>query len=309
MLFLYFKKMKRCFKIKLLILLLFIFLYDSAAYAISEIRPSILAGTWYPADKNELLEMINKFLASAHIPVIKGKIKAIIVPHAGYVYSGSVAAYAFKAIKGKMYKRVVMIGPCHRSFFYGVSVNLQKGYKTPLGIVPVDIEFAKKLIQESDQIRYVPMAHAFEHCLEIELPFLQVVLKKGFKIVPILMGEQDIYTCKKLADAILRLLKNDKEPTLILASSDLSHYHSYKEAVHMDRILIQHVKQIDPDGLNTDTINGICEACGKGAIMTALFIAQRLGVKKALLLKYANSGDVTGDHSRVVGYMSAVLIK
>ncbi len=309
MLFLYFKKMKRCFKIKLLILLLFIFLYDSAAYAISEIRPSILAGTWYPADKNELLEMINKFLASAHIPVIKGKIKAIIVPHAGYVYSGSVAAYAFKAIKGKMYKRVVMIGPCHRSFFYGVSVNLQKGYKTPLGIVPVDIEFAKKLIQESDQIRYVPMAHAFEHCLEIELPFLQVVLKKGFKIVPILMGEQDIYTCKKLADAILRLLKNDKEPTLILASSDLSHYHSYKEAVHMDRILIQHVKQIDPDGLNTDTINGICEACGKGAIMTVLFIAQRLGVKKALLLKYANSGDVTGDHSRVVGYMSAVLIK
>ncbi len=309
MLFLYFKKMKRCFKIRLLILLLFIFLYDSAAYAISEIRPSILAGTWYPADKNELLEMINKFLASAHIPVIKGKIKAIIVPHAGYVYSGSVAAYAFKAIKGKMYKRVVMIGPCHRSFFYGVSVNLQKGYKTPLGIVPVDIEFAKKLIQESDQIRYVPMAHAFEHCLEIELPFLQVVLKKGFKIVPILMGEQDIYTCKKLADAILRLLKNDKEPTLILASSDLSHYHSYKEAVHMDRILIQHVKQIDPDGLNTDTINGICEACGKGAIMTVLFIAQRLGVKKALLLKYANSGDVTGDHSRVVGYMSAVLIK
>ncbi|RLB11161.1 MAG: AmmeMemoRadiSam system protein B [Deltaproteobacteria bacterium] len=307
MLFLYFKKMKRCFKIKLLILLLFIFLYDSAAYAISEIRPSILAGTWYPADKNELLEMINKFLASAHIPVIKGKIKAIIVPHAGYVYSGSVAAYAFKAIKGKMYKRVVMIGPCHRSFFYGVSVNLQKGYKTPLGIVPVDIEFAKKLIQESDQIRYVPMAHACEHCLEIQLPFLQVVLKKGFKLVPILMGEQDIYTCKKLADAILRLLKNDKEPTLILASSDLSHYHSYKEAVHMDRILIQHVKQIDPDGLNTDTINGICEACGKGAIMTALFIAQRLGVKKALLLKYANSGDVTGDHSRVLGYMSAVL--
>ncbi len=277
MLFLYFKKMKRCFKIKLLILLLFIFLYDSAAYAISEIRPSILAGTWYPADKNELLEMINKFLASAHIPVIKGKIKAIIVPHAGYVYSGSVAAYAFKAIKGKMYKRVVMIGPCHRSFFYGVSVNLQKGYKTPLGIVPVDIEFAKKLIQESDQIRYVPMAHACEHCLEIQLPFLQVVLKKGFKLVPILMGEQDIYTCKKLADAILRLLKNDKEPTLILASSDLSHYHSYKEAVHMDRILIQHVKQIDPDGLNTDTINGICEACGKGAIMTVLFIAQRLG--------------------------------
>ncbi len=300
------KKMKKYFIIT--ISLCALLLFYKPACAIPEIRPSILAGTWYPADKNELLEMIGRFLSNAHIAAIKGKIKAIIVPHAGYMYSGGVAAHAFKAIKGKRYKRIIMIGPCHRVFFYGVSVNLQKGYKTPLGIVPVDTKFAKSLIKKSDQIRYVPMAHAFEHCLEIELPFLQVVLK-DFKIVPILMGEQDIYTCKELADAILKLLKNEKEPTLILASSDLSHYHSYKEAVSMDSILIQHVKQMDPEELNKDTITGRCEACGKGAIMTALFIAQKCGVKKAIILKYANSGDVTGDHSKVVGYMASVLVK
>ncbi len=284
-------------------------LFCRFASALPEIRPSILAGTWYPADKEELLTTIKKFLSNAHIPPIHGQIKAIIVPHAGYVYSGGVAAYAFKAIEGKKYKRIIMIGPCHRAFFYGVSVNLQKGYETPLGIVKVDTEFAKKLIKESDQIRYIPMAHAFEHCLEIELPFLQVVLKKDFKIVPILMGEQDIHVCKELAQAILKLIRREKEPTLILASSDLSHYHSYTEAVDMDKILIEHVRHMDPYGLNRDTISGKCEACGKGAIITAILIAQKLGVKKAMVLKYANSGDVTGDHSRVVGYMAAVLLK
>ena len=284
------------------------FLSSCCAYAqtISSIRPSILAGSWYPADKNKLQHTITKLLSNAYVPDIKGKIRAIIVPHAGYMYSGGVAAHAFKAIRGKRYDRVIMIGPCHRTPFYGVSVNLQKGYETPLGIVSVDQKFAKKLIKNTDLIRYVPLAHAFEHCLEIELPFLQTVLKEGFKIVPILMGDQDIHTSKRLADIIVRLISSDKKKTLILASSDLSHYHSYEEAVKMDHLLIKDVCNIDPYSLNRHTLNGSCEACGKGAIMTVLFIAKELDIRKATLLKYANSGDVTGEKSRVVGYMAVV---
>jgi len=294
--------------------LVFIFvLISTCSFAAPEIRPSMFAGSWYPKEKSKLVGMINKFLSQADVPKINGEIKEIIVPHAGYIYSGGVAAYAYKAIKikGDEYKRVIMIGPCHRAFFYGVSVNLQKGYETPLGIVPVDQEFAKKLLKESNKIHYIPMAHAFEHSLEIEIPFLQVVLKKGFKIVPILMGSQDIDTSRELSDAIFDVLKDDpyREKTLILASSDLSHYYTYEQAKKMDRILIEDVKKMDPEALNRDIISGRCEACGKGAIMTVLFIAKKIGVKRSIILHYANSGDVTGDYSKVVGYMSAILVK
>ena len=290
--------------------IIILFFLCGIAHAIPQIRPSILAGSWYPAQEKELLGMINSFLSSANIPQINGTIKAIIVPHAGYMYSGGVAAYSFKAIKGMDIKRVIMIGPCHRPFFYGASVNLQKGYQTPLGIVPVDEAFAKRLIKASGTIHYVPMAHAFEHSLEIELPFLQTVIK-DFKIVPILLGEQDIHTCRELARCILRLLKNDpySKETLILASSDLSHYYSYDEAVQLDHVVLDDVRNMDPDRLNRDFLNGRCEACGRGAIITAIIVARNLGANKAMILKYANSGDVTGDHSRVVGYMSAILIR
>ncbi len=286
--------------------LLAVLFYFNCCYAVSDIRPSILAGSWYPAEKKELIDMINGFFKKAKLPEIKGSIKAIIVPHAGYIYSGPVAAYAFKALRGKTFKRVILIGPSHRAYFEGASVNLQKGYETPLGIVPVDRNFAKRLIKECPLIRYLPMAHAFEHCLEIEIPFLQLVLK-DFRIVPIILGSQDFKTCKEISKALIRLLKNEKD-TLILASSDLSHYYTYDQAVKLDSTLIKHIKALDPEGLEEDIEKGKCYACGKGAIIIALIVSKALGAKKAIILKYANSGDVTGDRSKVVGYVSAVII-
>jgi len=283
-------------------------IFINRVYAMSGIRPDMFAGKWYPSNKEELYDMVNKFLSQAKLPYIKGKIKAIIVPHAGYMFSGAVAAYAFKAIKGEDFTRVIMIGPSHRSYFQGISVNIQEGYKTPFGIVPVDRDFGEKLIKSSPMIGYIPVAHSYEHCLEVELPFLQTVLKK-FKIVPILLGQQDMGTCKELARCLLRLLKKDKEKTLILASSDLSHYHSYDEAVRLDHVLIDDVKEMDPYKLYKDLVWKRCEACGKGAILTLLLIARELGITKSIVLKYANSGDVTGYHMRVVGYMSAVILK
>ena len=238
---------------------------------------------------------------------MEGELKALIVPHAGYMYSGQVAAHAYRLLQDMDFKRVIMVGPSHRARFKGASINLQYGYKTPLGIVPVDQDLARKIIDTSDQIRWVPQAHAREHSLEIQLPFLQTVLNE-FQIVPIIMGEQDFKTCSDLADSLLQVIGTVGK-TLFLASSDLSHFHSYKRAKELDMRFIKHVREFDPNGLASAISTGSCEACGGGPAITIMLTAQRLGANRTLILKYANSGDVTGDRNRVVGYLSAALIK
>jgi hypothetical protein len=271
------------------------------------IRNSILAGSWYPGNKKTLSRTVEGFLSKVKIELLEGQLTAFIVPHAGYMYSGQVAAYAYRLLQDMDFKRVIMVGPSHRARFKGASINLQSGYKTPLGIVPVDQDLAKKIIDTSDQIRWVPQAHVREHSLEIQLPFLQTVLS-DFQIVPILMGEQDFKTCSDLADSLLQVT-GTMGNTLLLASSDLSHFHTYKRARELDMRFINHVREFDPSGLASSLSTGSCEACGGGPSITVMLAAQRLGANRTLILKYANSGDVTGDHSRVVGYLSAALIR
>jgi AmmeMemoRadiSam system protein B len=271
------------------------------------VREPILAGTWYPGDKNALNRSIQGYLSGVKGESSEKNIRAIIVPHAGHIYSGQVAAYAYKRLKSRDYDRVVMIGPSHRSGFKGISVNLQPGYKTPLGTVPVDQDFARKLIQASDQIRYIPNAHAKEHSLEIQLPFLQTVLE-DFKIVPIVMGEQDYKTCSGLAAALVKLGR-ENEKTLLLASSDLSHFHGDNLARELDGKFIEHVEKFDPEGLIRSLESGMCEACGGGPVATVMLASKTLGADNVKVLKYANSGDVSGDKGSVVGYMSAVFFK
>jgi AmmeMemoRadiSam system protein B len=191
--------------------------------------------------------------------------------------------------------------------FRGVSVNLQTGYETPLGIVPVDRNLGKRLLEAGSYIRWLREAHAREHSLEIQLPFLQSVLG-DFQIVPILMGQQDYKLCSKLATTLRQVL-GDTEDTLILASSDLSHFYTYDQAKVMDFQFIARIRAVDPKGLAEDLSTGKCEACGGGPVITTLLTARNLGADRALILSYANSGDVTGDHRRVVGYLSAALIK
>ena len=197
------------------------------------------------------------------------------------------------------------MGPCHRVGFEGVSVNLQSGYKTPLGVVPIDQEMAKKILDSGPNIRWLRRAHAQEHCLEIQLPFLQTALN-NFQIVPILMGQQDYNTCSRLANTLVQVM-GSAEDTLILASSDLSHFHPYDQARALDLEFIKRVKGFDPEGLARDLSAGKCKACGRGPVITTLLAARMLGADQAVVLNYANSGDVTGDHRSVVGYMSAVL--
>lgn len=273
---------------------------------VSAIREPILAGTWYPGSKDSLNQSLEAYLSKV-TPESAADIKGIIVPHAGHIYSGQVAAYAYNMLKTMDINRIIMIGPSHRFGFRGVSVNLQSAYKTPLGTVPVDKDFAVKLINADDHIRYIPQAHAHEHSLEIQLPFLQTVLK-DIKIVPIVMGEQDLKTCSLLADTLTALTNGEKR-TLLLASSDLSHYHGDNQARELDQKFINHVKEFDPAGLSRSLDSGTCEACGGGPVCTVMLTSRALGADSTRILSYANSGDMTGDKKRVVGYMSAILFR
>lgn len=272
-----------------------------------DLRPSILAGRWYPRPRNALTQTIQRFLTRVKTPAFDGELKAVIVPHAGYKYSGHVAANAYKLLSKKQFRRVILIGPSHRTGFKGVSVNLQTGYETPLGIVPVDLEMARKILDTGPNIRWLRKAHAFEHSLEIQLPFLQTVLH-NFKIVPVIMGQQDFKTCLNLANTLVQVLKDAKD-TLLLASSDLSHYHPYNKANAFDHRFIKDLKNFDPQGLSKDLSLGKCEACGGGPVITVLLASKAIGADQVIILNHANSGDITGDHSQVVGYLSAALIK
>jgi hypothetical protein len=235
-----------------------------------------------------------------------GTLRAIVVPHAGYRYSGQVAAYAYRLLQNSKFKRIILVGPSHRPF-RGVSVNLQWGYETPLGVVAVDTEVGKKIIRSHQEVRWIRQAHLYEHSLELQVPFLQTVLQ-GFRIVPILLGQQDLSTCTRLAQALTEVMEGD-EHTLLLASTDLSHFYAYEDAKILDDRFIHHIKRLDPQGLAKDLGTGRCEGCGAGAVLTVMMAGKRRGADRAVILKYANSGDVTGDHRSVVGYVSAALIR
>ncbi len=269
-----------------------------------QIRESVIAGSWYSGNASRLQREVQDYLSQASSVDLKGQLVALISPHAGYRYSGQVAAYAYKLLGERKFSSVVVIAPSHRSYFRGVSVYDRGGYRTPLGVVPLDRELISAVKQRESRIEYVPEAHSQEHSLEIQLPFLQVLMPDA-KLVPLVMGNQDFATCKWLAEAVADCVEN--RSVLIVASSDLSHFHPYKQAKRLDQVVVDKVNDFDPQGLSDDLANGLCEACGGGPMVTAMLIARRLGANKSRVLHYANSGDVTGDHSGVVGYMAAAL--
>jgi len=267
-----------------------------------EIRESVIAGSWYPGDAKQLHEHILGYLQSAPDFNITGKLISLISPHAGYMYSGHIAAHAYKLLYKNPFKTVIVLAPSHHVRFEGVSVYDRGGYMTPLGIVPLDYSFISALKQKDENIKYISDAHSREHSLEIQLPFIQVVMP-GFKLVPLVMGNQKPSTCAWLADILWELIHDN--PVLIVASSDLSHFHSYDEAMQLDNVILDMVNSFDIESLGNNIQNRSCEACGAGPIITAMLLSKKLGANMSKVLKYANSGDVTGDRDRVVGYMAA----
>ncbi len=275
--------------------------------AMKEIREPAVAGSWYPGSPEILSRDVKRYLENVKREKAEGEIIALVSPHAGYMYSGQVAAYAYKSIEGKILDSVVVVGPSHQAFFRGASIYDRGGYQTPLGVVPVDVDLSKKMMEKRKEIQFIPEAHLREHSLEMQIPFLQTVLKT-FKLVPIVMEPDWSWeTCQYLSTAIAETVKGKK--VLLVASSDLSHFHSYDEAVKLDKIILNHIDRFDPEGLNRDLRNGRCEACGGGPIISIMLAAKALGANKGKVLKYLNSGDVTGDRSRVVGYAAGVFYK
>jgi AmmeMemoRadiSam system protein B/AmmeMemoRadiSam system protein A len=275
-----------------------------------KVRQPAVAGSFYPADPKELARMVDQFLAAAVVPPLKDVV-AIASPHAGYVYSGGVAAHAYAALKGRKIQRVVVIAPSHFEAFGFTSVFEGSAYATPLGQVPVDRAFAAGLVKQSSSIRFsgkghTPSGEQGEHALEVQLPFLQRVLGQ-FQLVPIVMGDQDYDTCRALGRALAKLIQGND--TIIVASSDLSHYHPYDEAVKLDRKTLRAIEEWDYLSMARNFERRIWEACGGGPIVAAMIAAEQLGARQATVLKYAHSGDVTGDRSRVVGYGAVAFTK
>ncbi len=270
------------------------------------IKRSLIAGSWYPENPRILRRDIINYFNNVSSKQIEGQICGLVAPHAGYLYSGQIAAHAYKQIAGRNYDVVFVIGPSHRSYFRGVSLFNEGGYETPLGVVGVYQDIADRLMEQDPLIKFLPDVHLQEHSVEIQLPFLQVALGE-FLFIPMIMSEQDYETCRVLADAIIQCAENKK--ILIVGSSDLSHYHGYEQAIKMDRLILDHFSNMDEHSLIKDLQSGSGEACGGGPAAVAIMVAKRLGADSSDVLKYANSGDVTGDRSGVVGYAAAVFYK
>lgn len=270
-----------------------------------DIRKSIIAGSWYPGRPETLRAQIQGFLKAvpdSGLPA--GEPVALIAPHAGYAYSGGVAAWAYKLLLKHPFKQVVIVAPSHRHAFRGASIDQKAGYETPLGIVPVDQTLSRELMEAGPVFRYVPEGHAQEHSLEIQLPFLQETLK-DFSLVAVIQGSQDERTSEEVAQGLARVLKGKK--ALLVASTDLSHFHSYEQARNLDQKVLNRVAAFDEKGLMQDLQGDRVEACGGGIMVTVMKAARLLGAGQTRVLHYANSGDVTGDRSGVVGYLAAAL--
>jgi MEMO1 family protein len=271
--------------------------------AMNTLRKSVIAGSWYPGNSSILRRDIENYFSSVPGLELEGDVVGVIAPHAGYIYSGQVAAYAYNLVCGKKYDAVIVVGPSHRVAFHGVSIFSKGGYETPLGIVSVAEELAEEIKILSKTVTDIPEAHLQEHSVEIQLPFLQVALG-DFSFIPLVMGDQGAKTCTELARAIYEAAHGKR--ILIVGSSDLSHFYNYNTAKKLDAVVLRHLKDNDASGLLESLENGTAEACGGGPIVVAMLVSQMMNANKAHLLKYANSGDVTGDKSSVVGYAAAV---
>ena len=274
-----------------------------------DIKQPEVAGTFYPDDPKELSRMIDGFLESANPEPVPGNIFAIISPHAGYGYSGQVNSFGYKLIKGKAYKTVVVIGPSHHYGFSGASVYPEGIFRTPLGDLEVDSEFAKKLLDKEEEVIYEPNAFKQEHSIEVQLPFLQRALT-GFKIVPILVGDCTLDTCRKFAKLLGEAISS-RQDVLLVASSDMYHGYDYEEAELIDYLTtLTYLKNMDEKGLYFGLREGSLQLCGGFAVVTTIILAKELGYNSLKVLNYTNSAAVTGNQRKglwTVGYSSCVI--
>ncbi len=269
-----------------------------------KIRKPAVAGAFYSGDKMILERDISMLLEASPVLDLPRSIKTIVSPHAGYMYSGGVAARAYRQLLDAKYEWVIVVSPSHRDAFSYNSVYAGKGYLTPLGEIPVDQQKVEQLAQTHSDIRISESGHeSMEHSLEVQLPFLQWTLNK-FKLIPVMMGLQNEDQSEILANGITEVFPPEK--TLVVASSDLSHFYPDEQARKLDQNVRENIENFDEEGLWKDVVDRRVEMCGFGPVITGMKTAKSFGAEDVNVLLYRNSGDVTGDRNEVVGYLSAV---
>jgi len=276
-------------------------------------RPAV-AGYFYPASTDDLSKLLRSLflhpLGPGKLPPAppRAELVGIVSPHAGYEYSGPVAAHGYYAASGTRPETVVILGPNHHGIGSGVAASESDSWETPLGIVEVDRELASRIVKLSSIVDFDDLAHWKEHSIEVQIPFLQFSLEPGFRIVPISMLMQDELTAVEVGDALARAVQELRRKVLLVASTDFTHYEPYEEAYKRDAKAIEAIRTMDISEFYRVIEGDRISMCGYGAVAAVLAAARRLGASRVELLKYATSGDTSGDKSAVVGYGSLAIL-
>lgn len=274
------------------------------------VRPSPIAGTWYSANPGQLRKTVAAFIDQAKNPVLTGEVVGLVAPHAGYVYSGSVAGHAFKAVQGYSFDCVCVLSPMHQYYPQPLLTSAHSAYRTPLGEIPLadtKITLISNKLMEKIGLGLTPITRDQEHSLEIELPFLQVALAGDFTLIPIMLRDQSPQVAKALGEVLAEVLADDS--CLLVASSDLSHFYTETQAKQLDEKVLDALVAFSPDGLFELKKQGQAQACGLAPIGAMLWASAKLGATDVTLLKYDTSATTTGDTASVVGYGAAAITR
>ena len=273
-------------------------------------RPSPIAGRWYPGDSRQLASSVDGYVGAAELPEINGEVIAVVAPHAGHVYSGPVAGYAFGAVQGMQFELVAVVSPMHQPYSQSLLTSAHQAYQTPLGSIVIDLDAVAELDQQLQAelgFGLTQVRNDAEHSLEIELPFLQRVIEGGFRLLPVMVRDQSAQVAEVLGKTLAKILSG--KTALIVASTDLSHFYNQDQAVKLDQEMLRQLEAFDPLGVLKAEEEGKGFACGRYAVAAALWAAKELGANEVKILKHATSGEVTGDYTGVVGYAAAVITR
>jgi AmmeMemoRadiSam system protein B/AmmeMemoRadiSam system protein A len=291
---------------KRMILFVFLAIALAALGWPQEIRKPVVAGSFYDGNKDALSARIDAFLNNVKdLPAITQDVRALICPHAGYIYSAPTAAYAYRLVQGQPYDTVVIIGTSHQYGFDGCSIYPRGGYETPLGVAEIDEALASQLAKASG-FSYVPEAHAKEHSVEVQVPFVQKTLPDA-KIVPIVMGYPSRRTVYAIGNALGEALKSAGKKILIVASTDMSHYLSKEDANTVDSKTIDLIEKLNTSAIIDKVGAGENLMCGGGGVAAAILAVKKIGKPHVEVLHYADSAEASGDSERVVGYLAAAI--
>ena len=272
-----------------------------------DVRPSPIAGTWYPGNSQQLKQEIEHYLHEANYRSIPGKVAGLMVPHAGYRYSGKTAAYAYQYLVGQPIHTVYILSPLHDYHPAEFLTSAYRAYETPLGQVPIDtdrIQAIHQALEKAGDIHLQPISRDHEHALEIQLPFLQVTLDTPFHIVPIMVRSRIPEICHRMSEILAEQIINTPD-SLIIASTDLSHFYPESAAHQLDSVILNAVRNMQPEAIFHAEEQGKGYACGAGALATVLWVCKKIGAANSEMLYYTTSAETTHDTQSVVGYGAA----